>query len=145
MAIKRKELQMMQKLYLKCVVILAVISFIGLPTTNSIAQEVGGVVGNSYLTFLFIDDSFDLDVFSFEADGNFVMLRKDGVGTYQYNAPIFDVEWTSADETTTHNFTGLSLVGLIIVGWEDEMIPSWHHGNSGGSFFVGIKSNLIPD
>ena len=136
---------MMRKLCLKCVVILAVFSFIGLPANNSIAQEIGGVVGNSYLTFLSIDDSFGLDVFSFEADGAFVMLRNDGVGTYQYTAPIFNVEWTSADGTTIHNFTGLSLVGLVIVGWEDEMMPSRHSGNWGGSFFVGIKRDLIPD
>ena len=135
----------MKKIFLKGFVFLAIFSFIALPIHNSIAEEIDGVAGNSYLTFLFMDCDFDLDIFTFEADGTFIMERKDGDGNYEYNAPIFEAEWKSADETTTYNFTGLSLVGSVIIGWENETISSRHHGDWGINFFVGIRSNLIPD
>jgi len=135
----------MKKIFLKGFVFLAIFSFISLPVNNSIAVEIDGVVGNSYLTFLFINYDFDLDIFTFEADGTFIMERKDGTGNYEYHAPLFEAEWKSTDETTTYNFTGLSLVSLVIIGWENEIISSSHHGDCEINFFVGIGSNLIPD
>ncbi len=137
----------MKQLCIKGVFLLAIFSFIALPAHNSIAEETDGVTGNSYLTFLFIDNGFDVDIFTFEADGTFIMERRDGTGKYEYNAPIFEVEWTStdADGDTTYNFTGLSLVSLVIIGWEDEIMSSRHHGDGGSNFFVGIRSDLFPD
>jgi hypothetical protein len=143
--IKNEGVTTMEKLYLKYVVVLAVFSIVSLSANNSIANETGGVIGNSYMTFSFIDHRFDIDILTFEADGTFVMLRKDGVGTYTYNAPIFDIEWTTADGTTTYNFTGVSLVGLVIAGWGGELTTSTHGCRERGNYFFGINSDIIPD
>ena len=129
----------------KSIIFLALFCLSAFSISTVAAHEMDGIVGNSYITFLFIDKSFDLDIFTFETDGSFVMQRKDGTGVYEYNSPIFEAEWTSTDGSTTHNFMGVSLVSMVIIGWNDPITTSRHHGDWEGNFFVGIVSNLIPD
>jgi hypothetical protein len=137
---------MEKRLFPKIVFCLAFIFFIALPMHNSIAHESGGVVGNSYLTFLFIEDDFNLEVFTFDSDGTFIMKRSDGTGTYSYFAPIFEVEWMSTEGDTTYNFTGLSIAGVVIIGWDNTLSPSSSHNDECDSvFFVGIESGIFPD
>ena len=136
---------MMNKLFPKIVFCLAFIFFIALPMYNSSAHEGGGVVGNSYLTFLFAEDDFNLEIFTFDSDGTFAMGKNDGTGTYSYFAPIFEVEWTSTDGDTTYNFTGISIVSTVIIGWEDTLLTSSHDDECDSIFFVGIESDIFPD
>lgn len=135
----------MKKFYIEGIFFLAFFSFIALPTHNSIAEEIDGVEGNSYLTFIAMDHCFNLDIFTFGTDGTFDMKRKEGTGTYEYHAPIFEAKWMSVDGNTTYNFIGLSLVSLVIIGWEDEMICTACGDDCGCIFFVGIDSELFPD
>ncbi len=135
----------MKKLCTKSIMFLAVFSLIALPAKTGVAHETDGVAGNSYLTFFTIDQLFDIDIFTFGTDGTFIMERKDGNGNYEYHAPIFEAEWKSTDGTTTYNFTGLSLVSLVIIGWEDELSCSTHADESDCIFFVGIYNGIISD
>ncbi len=136
---------MKKKLFPKIVFCLVFVFFIALPMHNGSAHEGGGVVGNSYLTFLFTEDDFNLEIFTFDSDGTFTMERNDGTGTYSYFAPIFEVEWTSTDGDTTYNFTGISLVSIMIIGWEDTLLSPSHDDECDSVFFVGIESDIFPD
>ena len=135
---------MEKKLLPKIFCCLLFVFFIAIPMQHSLAYEEGGVVGNSYLTFLFEEDDFKLEIFTFDSDGSFTMGRTDGTGTYSYFAPIFEVEWTSTEGDTAYNFTGISIVSTVIIGWEDTLLsPS--HDECDGVFFVGIESDIFPD
>ena len=136
---------MKKKPFPKIVFCLVFVFFVALPMHNSNAHEVGGVVGNSYLTFLFAEDDFNLEIFTFDSDGTFAMGKNDGTGTYSYFAPIFEVKWTSTDGDTTYNFTGISIVSTVIIGWEDTLLPSSHDDECDSIFFVGIESDIFPD
>lgn len=136
---------MEKKLFSKMVYCLFFVFFIAIPMQHSIAYEGGGVVGNSYLTFLFSEDDFNLEIFSFDSDGSFTMGRTDGTGTYSYFAPIFEVEWTSTDGDTSYNFTGISIVSTVIIGWENTLLSPSHDDECDGVFFVGIESDIFPD
>lgn len=136
---------MKKKPFPKIVFCLAFIFFTALPMYNSSAHEGGGVVGNSYLTFLFAEDDFNLEIFTFDSDGTFAMGKNDGTGTYSYFAPIFEVEWTSAEDDTTYAFTGISLVSTVIIGWEDTLSTSSHDDEYDSFFFVGIERDIFPD
>ena len=131
---------------MKNIVVLAVFTLIALQAKAGVAHETDGVAGNSYLTFLSINQRFEIDIFTFGTDGTFIMERKDGTGTYEYDAPIFEAEWTSTDGAITYNFTGISLLSLVILGWENGTIDTtcWHCNNR-GNFFFGTISELIPD
>lgn len=137
---------MKKRLFPKIVFCLAFILFIALPMHNSIAAESGGVVGKSYLTFLFTEDEFNLEIFTFDSDGTFAMKRSDGTGIYSYLAPIFEVEWMSTDGDTNYNFTGISIAGIVIIGWDNTPFSSSSDDDECDSvFFVGIESNIFPD
>ena len=136
---------MVIKHFPKIVFCLAFLFFIAVPVHSASAHERGGVVGNSYLTFLFTEDDFNLEIFTFDADGTFAMKRRDGTGTYSYFPPIFEAEWTSAGGATRYNFTGLSIAGIVIIGWEDAQPPSSQSDGCDGIFFVGIESTVFPD
>ena len=136
---------MKKRLFPKIVFCLVFVFSMVLPMHNSSAHERGGVVGNSYLTFLFAEDDFNLEIFTFDPEGTFVMKRSDGTGTYSYFAPIFDVEWTSTDSETTYSFTGISIASIVIIGWENTLLSSSYDDECDSVFFVGIKSDIFPD
>ena len=136
---------MKKKLFPKIVFYLVFVFCMALPIHHSSAHEEGGVVGKSYLTFLFAEDDFHLEIFTFDTDGTFTMKRNKGTGTYSYFAPIFEVEWTSTDGDMTYNFTGISLVSIVIIGWEDTLLSPSHDDECDGVFFVGIESDIFPD
>ena len=136
---------MKKRLFPKIVFCLVFIFSIALPIHNSIAQERGGVIGKSYLTFLFIKDNFNLEIFTFDTDDTFVMQRSDGTGTYSYFAPMFEVEWISTDGATIYNLTGFSIAGVVIIGWDNTLSSSSHNDECDSVFFVGIESGIFPD
>ena len=109
----------MKKACLIVIMFCAVLSLVVIPIHNSISEEINGEESTSYLTFLFANDYFNIDVFTFGNDGTFTMQRKDGTGTYDYFAPLFEIEWTSTDGDIIYNFTGVSIMRLVIIGWED--------------------------
>jgi hypothetical protein len=135
---------MKNRLFPKTVFCLAVILFLALPMHNS-AHAGGGVVGKSYLTFLFLQDDFTLELFTFDSDGTFGMMkRSEGTGTYSYFAPMFEVEWMSTDGDTAYNFTGISIAGIVIIGWDGTPSPAFSDACD-SVFFVGIESKIFPD
>ena len=135
----------MKKTCMTGIMFCAVLCLTALPIHNSIAEGIDEEESTSYLTFLFANDYFNIDVFTFGNDGTFTMQRKDGTGTYDYFAPLFEIEWTSADGDTIYNFTGVSIVRLVIIGWEDKLSCSIHADESDCIFFVGISNGIISD
>ena len=135
----------MKKACMVGIMFCAILSLVVIPMHNSIAEEINEEESTSYLTFLFANDYFNIDVFTFGNDGTFTMQRKDGTGTYDYFAPLFEIEWTSTDGDTIYNFTGVSIMRLVIIGWEDEVSCSTHADESDCIFFVGISNGIISD
>jgi hypothetical protein len=114
---------------------------------NSFAAEMEGVGGGTYLTFL--NRTPYLDQFSFEEGGAFHMaiLEKEieGQGTYDDLGVLFTAEWTSTDQNTTYDFSGLSFVGLVIMGYGKRTVTSGDDEGSDSMQFFGLQSDLIPD
>ena len=132
----------MKKMCVRAGMLLVVLSLVTLPVFTSIAEEMNEE-DTSYLTFLFAADFFNIDVFTFGDDGTFVMQRKEGTGTYDYFAPLFEAEWTSADGDTTYSFAGVAIMRLVVIGWEDKPSCSAYADESDCIFFVGIYNGIL--
>ena len=133
----------MKKICMIASMFFVVLSLVAIPIYSSIAEEINEGESTSYLTFLFADDYFNIDIFTFENDGTFVMQRQDGTGTYNFFTPLFEVDWTSADGNTTYNFVGVAIMRLVVIGWEDIPSCSVYADENDCIFFVGIYNGII--
>ena len=137
----------MKKIFATGIFFLTLFSFTAIPHGNCFAAEVEGVEGVTYLTFL--NRAPYLDQLSFEEGGAFHMaiLEKDieGEGTYEDLGVLFTAEWTSTDEDTIYEFTGLSFVGLVIMGNGKRTTTSGNDEDIDDIQFFGLSSDLIPD
>ena len=135
----------MKKLFITALLLLTLLS-VSL-NGNSFAAEMEGVGGGTYLTFL--NHTPYLDQFSFEEGGAFHMaiLEKEieGQGTYDDLGVLFTAEWTSTDQNTTYDFSGLSFVGSVIIGYGKRTVTSGDDEESDSMQFFGLQSDLIPD
>lgn len=118
--------------------------FTMLLTTDCFAVEIASTEGNSYLTFM--DKYPYLDIFTFEDGGNsFSMevleLTLPGTGTYTNMEVLFSAEWASTDESTTYTLTGISIAGIVILGWGDKTADL----DDDSIYFVGILNSIFSD
>ena len=138
----------MKKFFATGIFFLTLFSFTALPHGNCFAAEVEGVEGVTYLTFL--NRTPYLDQFSFEEEGSafhMAVLEKDieGEGTYEDLGVLFTAEWTSTEGDTTYEFSGLSFVGLVIIGNGKRTVTSGDDEDIDNIQFFGLRSDLIPD
>ena len=139
----------MRKLFTMGVLLLTFFSFTALSISASFAAEVEGVEGGSYLTFLRIGHSINLDILSFEEGGIFSMSlleeKMGGAGTYTDLGLLFTAEWTSDDKNTTYTLEGISLVSLVIIGRGEKTVTEGSETDTDDISFLGILGILIPD
>jgi len=137
----------MKKVLITSVLSLSLLSLIFLPHNSCFAAEIEAVTGNTYLTF--ISESPFIDTFSFDEDGTFNMLvlenQLPGQGTYQDEGLIFLVNWASDDGDTTYAINGISLVGMVILGWIERKEVKDDEVDKDSLYFVGILGSIIPD
>jgi len=139
---------MMKKFFATVIFFLALFSFTILPHSNTLAAEIEGVEGISYLVFL--SEPPFTDIFSFEqgTDTFHMEVREEkteGAGTYSDHGVLFSADWTSTDENTSYSFTGISIVSMVIIGGGEKTVISGSSTKTSEVFFVGILSTLFPD
>ena len=122
----------------------ALFSFTILPITDCFAVEIASTEGNSYLTFM--DEPPFLDIFTFEEGGNSFSMemseaKLSGTGTYTNMEVLFSAEWASTDESTTYTLTGISIAGIVILGFGEKTADS----DNDTIHFVGVLNSLFPD
>ena len=118
--------------------------FTMLLTTDCFAIEIASTEGNSYLTLM--DESPYLDIFTFEEGGNsfsmeMLEVKLPGTGSYTNRESLFNAEWTSTDESTAYTITGISIAGIVILGWCDKTTVL----DEDTIHFVGILSSIFSD
>jgi len=139
---------MMKKFFATGLFFVALSSFTILPHSTTLAAEIEGVEGISYLVFL--SELPFTDLFSFEEGTDtfhMALLEEkiEGAGTYSDHGVLFSANWTSADETISYSFTGISIVSMVIVGGGEKSVISGSSTKTSEVFFVGILSILFPD
>ena len=137
----------MKKFFMTIFLFLFLCALTVLPYSSCVAAEIEAVTGNSYLTYCSVSPS--IDSFIFDEDGTFSrpVLENEiaGEGTYEDQGLIFLAEWTSDDENTTYNFTGISLVSLLIIGSGNKKVIEDDETDNDSLYFIGIRGEAIPD
>ena len=134
----------MKNLFKTSILCLALLSFAMLQTIDCFAVEIANTEGNSYLTFM--DEPPFLDIFTFEDGGNSFSMemleaKLPGTGTYTNMEVLFSAEWASTDGSTAYTLTGVSIAGIVILGFGEKTDGS----DDDTIHFVGILSSVFPD
>ena len=133
----------MKKILITSVLSLSLLSLIFLPHSSSFAADIEAVTGNTYLTFISVAPY--VATYVFDDDGTFSMGGLPGQGTYEDLEFMFNANWESDDGDTTYVINGISLVGMVILGWiEREEVKSGDIDKD-SLYFVGILGSVIPD
>jgi hypothetical protein len=137
----------MKKFFMASFLLLFLCSLTLLPHSSCFAAEIEAVTGNSYLTYCTVSPT--IDTFIFDEDGTFrrpvLENETEGEGTYQDQGLVFLVNWASDDGDTTYNFTGISLVSLIIIGTGNKKVIEDDETDTDSLYFIGIRGEAIPD
>ena len=133
----------MKKILITSVLSLSLLALIFLPQSSSFAADIEAVTGNTYLTFISVAPY--VSTFIFDDDGTFSMSGLPGEGTYDDLDFMFNANWESDDGDTTYTVTGISLVGMVILGWIERREVDGDDVDNDSLYFVGILGAAIPD